>query len=122
MMQELPKQLKDFVDYINVNFKTFHSSMEFEKLKIPDIDNLFKNEKQLKTLTDCFTYKSDAFETLEVYATFIQKCNKHLPTLRKEIKDELAKLKVECGDTLKKIIYANQLIKKEREKSPAHNS
>lgn len=116
MMQELPKQIKEFVENINDSFKIHHSAIEFEKLKVPDIEKLLKDKKQLDTLTHCFSFKNDIFENIHNYATFLKKYDKQLPTLKKEIKDELAKLDTEYKDILKAIIRTDELIREEQEK------
>jgi len=122
MMQELPKQLKEFVDNINESFRTHHSAIEFEKLKISDIDNLLKDENQFEVLTNCFIYKNDIFERLDNYSTFLQKYSKYLPTLRPEVKDELGKLHTEFGMVLKSITYTDNQIKKLNEAGREKNT
>lgn len=111
MMQELPKRLKELVKNINESFKTHHHTIEFEKLKFTEIDNILKNENQFEILVNCFIYKNDIVESLINYSIFLQKYNKYLPTLRQEVKDEMSKLQKEFGMVLKNIAHTDKQIK-----------
>lgn len=110
IIQELPKILKDFIDKINLNFTKHDITKDFEKLNLSEIKDLISNKNHFDILADSIIYNSNAFETLDIYWTFIEKYNKHLPSLKKEIKDELNRLHKEYGNILNKIMQTAKLI------------
>lgn len=116
LLEWLPKYLKEFTDNINDNFKTRDKEINFLKLKQPDMDALLNNEKQFKVMANCFLYKHDLYETLEIYSVFINGFSKNLPSINGELKEILVKLKNEYGVVLNDIVHINKVIK-ERKKT-----
>lgn len=115
MLQKLPDEVKEFVEYINTSLSSKSISLKFEALRIPEIENLLQDEKGLEIFIDCFIYKNDLFERLNNCLSFLQNFQKHLPTLRQEIKDELLKAKNEFENILKLIKLTEKLVREKNE-------
>jgi hypothetical protein len=114
LFEDLPKQLKDFIDNIESNFKARDKEIEFLKLKRNGIDALLKDEKRFKFMDNCFIYKYDLYETLEIYSVFINCFTKQLPSLNDDLKKQLTKLKNEFGAALNDIVYIKNLLKRKK--------
>ena len=79
------------------------------------INELFKIEDQADIINWSFAIKSENVELLGCYYVFLSNYKKHLPSLKKEIKDQFVKVELENMKALKVVFDINSMLIKRRE-------
>ena len=115
LITNLEKILSDVLNHLNDQFADRNLTMTIKELSMLQINELFKIEDQADIINWSFAIKSENVELLGCYYVFLSNYKKHLPSLKKEIKDQFVKVELENMKALKVVFDINSMLIKRRE-------